>query len=56
MREAVPLSRPPAMILPIRSISTAAPTKRPIISGGGDARPEEIPMKPFHSIRRTDDR
>lgn len=43
------------MIFPIRSISTAAPTKRSIISGGVDARPEEISM-PFHSIRRTDDR
>ena len=44
------------MIFPIRSISNAAPTKRPIMSGGVEARPEEILMKPFHSIRRTDDR
>lgn len=44
------------MILPIRSISTAAPTKCSIISGSVDARPEDIPMQPFHSTRRTDDR
>lgn len=56
MGEAVPLSRPSAMTLPIRTIFTAAPTKRSIISGGVDARPADIPMQPFHSIRRTDDR
>jgi hypothetical protein len=43
------------MIFPIRSITTAAQTKRPIMSGGVDARPENIPMH-FHSIRRTGDR
>jgi hypothetical protein len=43
------------MTLPIRSITTAAQTKRPIMSGSVDARPEDIPMH-FHSIRRTDDR
>jgi hypothetical protein len=42
------------MILPIQSITPAAPTKPPTL-GGVDARPEEISMH-FHSIWRTDDR
>lgn len=40
------------MTLPFLSITPAAPTKPPI-PGGVDARPEDIPMKPFPSIRRT---
>ncbi len=44
------------MTLPTRSIFTAAPIKRPILSGGVDARPEDTPMNSFPSIRRTDDR
>ncbi len=42
------------MILPIQSITPAAPTKPPTL-GGVDARPEDTPMHPFHS-RRTDAR